>query len=393
MKLFQAKTVGHRRIKDSDWYTMFKQLTIIEGEEGLGKTTLVRTLQAINPGEGEKGLEPFRDYPEEVEKAGHRRRVIPGKKTGVFAIFICNEQLRRKLTPIDQVFFETDRIEVGRRLDWSRWINFVEIPSSSRWSEAAPDLECLQDQLKKRGDVSQLLSEYEEFAEIKPTKRIKEELADRLNGWLDQVESVLDEDDRECLDQARFKTNRAARFKHAKKVTADNLPVFIYFNDSRMITSDPGMLSLFLGRKEAEAGLKELGELIKTIIDETDIVLHLNDDGDSPELEIKEADGTKLNMENGGAGLIWLAGLLITLKLSTDKSLNETVLLLDEPGASISLEQRELIAPVIEKLASHCQVIMTTRPDNPLWRDLAANRFSLVDNDGLSALTKIKQNQ
>lgn len=404
MKLFQAKTIGHRRLKDTGWYSMSRNLTVFEGRPGLGKTTLIRTLQSINPGSGETDLEPFRDYPREVEKSGYRRRIIPGKKTGVFAIFICNEKLRRQLTPIDPVFFETDRIEVGRRMDWSRWIIFVEIAASSRWSEVAPDLACLRDLLGQGMELPRLLKEYQNLEEIKPTARIKKELADRLNDWLDNAEPHLPEEGRKCLNRARFKVNRAARFQKARQVTAENLPVFVYFDDSGLITADPGRLSLFLGlqpedlqvnelsgekKEQVDLRLNELSSLVNTLTDDRDISLGIYNDEGTARLLVSEAQGKPGDLEESGAELVWLLSLLINLQNTADSRLEDTILLLDEPGSSWPRTQRELLNPVIEKLASRTQVIMTCQPGDPLYRENNANRFSLTDNNGRSELKKI----
>lgn len=404
MKLFQAKTVGHQRLKDSGWYTMIKQLTVIEGRNGLGKTTLLRTLQAINPGPGAINLEPFRDYPGEVEKHGRRRRVIPEKKTGVFAIFICNEKLRRELTPIDPVFYKTDRIEVGRRLDWSRWINFVEIAASSRWSDVLPDLECLGDLLKESSGASQLINEYKDIQEIEPTRRVKEELADRLNNWLDRAGPQLPEKGRRCLEQARFKVNRAARFKNAREVTAENLPVLVYFNDSFLVTENPGRLSLFLGleqqdlqgngipedkKEKADFRLGELSDLINSVDKDLKINLEIDYDKAPLRLKIIKAGAKELELKNGGADLVWLVSLLIHFKNTAETGIDNTVFLLDEPGHSLLTSQRELLRPVIEKLMSRFQLIMTCQPGDPLSRGLSANWFSLVDKEGQSRLEKI----
>ena len=74
---------------------------------------------------------------------GHTRRINPAKRTIALAVFNATPDLVQELSSIGDWFYETDRIEVGRRFDYSRWINFVELASSTRWSEISSDIEDL----------------------------------------------------------------------------------------------------------------------------------------------------------------------------------------------------------------------------------------------------------
>lgn len=45
--------------------------------------------------------------------------------------------------PFDPSLYELDQVEVGRRLDNSRWLNFVEISQSLKWSDISDKLHLL----------------------------------------------------------------------------------------------------------------------------------------------------------------------------------------------------------------------------------------------------------
>lgn len=149
--------------------------------------------------------------------------VRPEKRTIVFGIFDSPPTLVRDLAAITTYLYEADQIEIGRRLDYSRWINFVEIPSSSRWSELSADIEKLSESLPGESapppDVRRLLQE------LKPTDRIKGTAGDQLAEWL--VTLKKNGPDEVHLETTLKKVLRWKRFNEARHTLDLVFPLFI----------------------------------------------------------------------------------------------------------------------------------------------------------------------
>ena len=238
MQLIRGRVAGHFILQNSDWFTIHEKSTTITGPAGSGKTTLLKAMRSINPPFCQPDQAPFAAFPHYFSHGHHTRKVIPAKKTAVIAVFICDNALRTTLTAIDPVFIETDRIEVGRKLDNSRWLTYVEIAGSSRWSELAPELEKLRQRYAAATDDPILGPMWQQCERLAPTDRIKGELATHLHGLLDQLASLArDEDDRDLVQQARFIINRDSRFSKARQATSDALPVFVYLQEDELLSA------------------------------------------------------------------------------------------------------------------------------------------------------------
>jgi len=229
MRLLRGKIAGHFVVKNSDWFTCDRQLTLIVGEEGSGKTTILRGLRSICPPLYDESPAPFADYPRFVSKAGYQRKVLVEKKTAVIAVFVCDDSLREELVAIDPVFNETDRIEVGRRLDASSWMTFIEIAASSRWSELVDDMEQLRKAERGRGD-GELGGLFAVCDTLQPTDRIEGKVAADLRNLLAKANKKLTEDSdlHGVIDRARFLVDRAERFTAARELVRKRLPFMHY---------------------------------------------------------------------------------------------------------------------------------------------------------------------
>ncbi len=205
MKLIQARIRGFGTLEESRWFDLGPHLNLFQFTDQnrkdvpfLGKNFL-RILQTINPTYELQTVKPFADFPKFTRQDGYTRRVIPTKRTVALAVFSATPKLVKELAAVSEWLYETDRIEVGRRLDYSRWINFVELASSTRWSEISADM------LKLLGQAQRLTPNLatppaDIIQTLKPTDRIKNELQDQLAHWLQSLPSELWESSRQLIE-------------------------------------------------------------------------------------------------------------------------------------------------------------------------------------------------
>lgn len=399
MRLLKAKAAGHHVVTNSGWFRLHKVTTIIAGPSGTGKTAILRALQSINPPPAIENINPFLDYPKYIQKENYKRKVLPSKKTAAFGVFVCDDLLRSELAKIDPVFLETDRIEVGRRLDRTRWITFVEISGSSRWSELAHDMEQLKSFAVKSNLDGGLIGQYEAITQLAPTDRVKGKIAESLSSWLGNIESCLDDSQQERFLKALFKVERAKRFQEAKKLTAEHLPLFVYFSDDFIIhprihlkkiaqktlddlytSHDFGNLCFLkmLGVKPEEIAptnrnnFAERLPAMQTACNafcrkmrqdwpefHVNLTVHLEDDF----LHVLNANnsGGKKPLNETGKEFIWLISLYVVLaELSGSTRAAEIILLLDEPGGKFTLGDRQQLRNIISRLSKKYQTILTT---------------------------------
>ncbi len=401
MRLHKVKISGHYLVKNSGWFSVPSTKTILAGPHGSGKTTILRALQSINPPASGGSVSPFDSFPQYTMKGGHRRKVIPAKKTAVITVFICDEALRSELVKIDPVFYETDRIELGRRLDNSRWTTFIEIASSTRWSEVSEDMVGLKELLSTSGQAQELIEQYNSLTKLQQTDRLKDEIADWLEDWLSRIEYLMDESHRALLERTRFKVQRAQRFKKAKKLVAQRLPLFIYFSDSFLVRekidlreiaqkavkdhfymdNDFGsfcFLKALSLKPEALADLKthqgerELQRLDSSCAEFSLIIepflpknlqfsLHLRPLGNELHILVRDHDGNETPLNQQEVKIIWLISLFsVIIALAQNPADHNIILLLDEPGKDLNPANQKIIKAAINRMSKSFQIVYST---------------------------------
>jgi hypothetical protein len=226
MHLLMFRIIGHPAIPDSSWIEIGGGLNVLKTGDTSQAQALAHTLQTINPPYDINQVEPFRDFPQHLDGPGYRRRIDPSKKTAALAIFAASPQLVRELTTIDPVYYATDRIEFGRRRDYSRWVNFVELAGSSRWSEIEPTISSL---LYYAGKIGKEVSEplRHTVASLRGVDRIKGPVAATLKEHLQTLSPFLKKQHQEQLDQCLNAIDRADHFRRAKDRASAWLPYFV----------------------------------------------------------------------------------------------------------------------------------------------------------------------
>ena len=407
MQLFRCKVAGHFILQNSDWFTIHEKMTTITAPTGSGKSTLLKALRSINPLFCHPDPAPFAAFPHSAGHGRHIRKVIPAKKTAVIAVFICDNALRHTLTAIDPIFINTDRIEVGRRLDNSRWLTYVEISGSSRWSNLAPELEKLRRKFPASTGDHRLAGMWQKCEMLAPTDRIKGALATELNELLDYLAiRARDEDDHALLQQARFIVNRASRFMKARQATTETLPVFLYLQQDNLLSTaiDVGLVAEKM-RQTAESPWRcaDLFLLELLGIDQN----FLQQDGDEIALRLRknallyESAGCRLGerlrkyLPGSVRGLsLTLAGGVLSLRMDCGPEKNgcpaeisdhwrwmlscavsacylsevpgrQPIFLLDEPDAAPSSRDDKIeLEEMLRRLSDSCQVLVCTTKED-----------------------------
>ncbi|MGW8195285.1 MAG: hypothetical protein ACWGOX_13575, partial [Desulforhopalus sp.] len=305
MKILKAKIRGLGETLESDWFDLSSRLNLFNFSDRVSGTNFLRTLQTINPPYSCHALRPFSDFPHFSKHRGYIQRISPQKRTVAMAVFDAPPELVNELAVNSELLYETDRIEVGRRLDYSRWINFVELPSSTRWSEIAADI----DQLLAGADrlAPPLAAELQAIAEgTDSSDRIKRELKDSLAAWLDRARKELGPDFEERIDTTREAVLRADYFHAARATVYKRLPLFAAIGDSSIAQSVGDMLHwLSIQAQQLDnspaasdnALLNTLNEQL-SLVDICSSPLHVNLNGTTFSVRTNETDATLRHSES-----------------------------------------------------------------------------------------------
>lgn len=234
MKVVQARIRGLGALTESRWFELSPHLNLFQFPQQKYGRNFLRILQTINPPYAIETVKPFADFPKYIKQEGYTKRVNPSKRTVALAVFSATPALVKELATISPVLYETDRIEVGRRLDYSRWINFVELAASTRWSEISADIRILVDEAHRLApERTHPLSDI--IRSLKPADRIKDTLQDQLAYWLENLPSELWQSSRQRIETTRAAVLRADHFQAARDNIRSRLPLFVALGGSSIV--------------------------------------------------------------------------------------------------------------------------------------------------------------
>ncbi len=228
MKLIKWRIRSLEGMADSGWLTMGPGATLLYERSASGASVALRALQHISPPCDSLVLQGFCGSLKDIRQRGYYRKILPGKRTAALAVFAADVDLIQDLAVIDSDLFETDRIEVGRRLDYSRWLNFVEIASSTRWSQIAEPMMELRHVLAEKHPPPALNLESSLLEDLRATDRIRGDIANTLEQWLAQVEELVAGEQVSRIAFCRQAVERGERFAGAKRLVEGRLPRFVY---------------------------------------------------------------------------------------------------------------------------------------------------------------------
>lgn len=226
MNLLSFRIIGHPLVADSSWLEVGKGLHVIQAKQPVQAQVLLRLLQTIHPPYHCLGDPLFADFPQYTSGQHGIRKISAAKKTMALALFAASPDLVNELATIDPLFYETDWIELGRRRDCSRWMHFVELSESARWSEIHGTVMKLL--ANARLKAPQTVNEFElALQSWRETDRIKDQRAYQLRTLLQSLRSALAADQHSSLDHCLQVVDRAHHFSRAKEMVARRLPMFL----------------------------------------------------------------------------------------------------------------------------------------------------------------------
>lgn len=236
MKLIQAKVRGTGALIESGWFQLSSGLNRFQFTNSHEGTLFLRSLQTLNPIFSSSGSGIFNDLPLYEKRGNYLRHIHAEKRTVALGVFAANSNLVGELGELDNNLYETDRIEVGRRLDHSRWMNFVELSSSTRWKEIKRDMQQLiEDMPANKMEMKEEAINYIE--NLADADRIKGQISRRLLLYLDNLGNVARTQG--IFPETIALIQRADRFLKAREIVFDRLPLLIYFNSEGNISSQP----------------------------------------------------------------------------------------------------------------------------------------------------------
>lgn len=238
MKLIQAKLRGTGPLIQSSWFQLSGHLNQFHFSSPKEGTTFLRALQTLQPPFSCQTADPFAELPCYEKRGPHTRHIDAAKRTIALGVFAATAEIVTELGPLDHNLYEADRIEIGRRLDYSRWLNFVELSSSTRWKEIKADVLELLLPLRQL-DAKKYEEAISVTSSLKGADRIKDEIADSLLFFLQEAAnrqqySALHQETVDLI-------NRAAHFQTARQLVLQRLPLLIYCNNQGNIA--PPMLN------------------------------------------------------------------------------------------------------------------------------------------------------
>lgn len=225
---------GVGEVIDTQWFEVGNGLTNFLLPEDFNRHGFLQAIQTVNPPYDCHEEQPFGNYPLINRQGKYQKRVRPHRRTIAFAIFSAESEVVLRLSKITPDLYETDRIEVGRRMDYSRWINFVEIASSTRWSEV--DTKVMRLLADFPGSAGAELEDT--LISLRQTDRVKDELREELNSWLSALLAQINQEiQRKELEDLQFVIQRQLHFIQAKNTIKSLLPTFHIINKATFVNS------------------------------------------------------------------------------------------------------------------------------------------------------------
>jgi len=226
MRLLKFHIIGHPDFARGSWIDVGEGINILAPARTTQAQTLLQVLQAIHPPYDCQRVHPFASFPLYRSANAVTRKIILAKRTAVIAIYAAPSSLVEKLAAIEPLYWEVDRIEIGRRRDYSRWLNFVEIPASARWSDIAKILQPLlaslsAEEAKKFGVLSHALES------LSGKERLKGERVTWFRAQIRQLHPLLSTPLQVELARCLGILALNEHFQRAKDLVFANLPLFL----------------------------------------------------------------------------------------------------------------------------------------------------------------------
>ncbi len=247
MRLERANVENYRSVKDSGWFDVAHDKTILVGPNEAGKTAILKALEHVSPGPLVKPFDPLRDYPrsqyDEFRSSGANPDTIrvasatftldPDDQAAVAKIAPAFKDCKYQLWVTlgnglsHRLLDEPDRPTVGSQQDSLRRLA---VHADARLAAPA---EGAAAPTKPSDELNEILTG------LPDNRYISIEKAEELRGWLDSTAPHVDEknaDEIARLSALRSAIGLVAEHNEALKVLSDRMPVLVYFNTYTRVT-------------------------------------------------------------------------------------------------------------------------------------------------------------
>lgn len=363
MKVIRARVRGLGDTIESRWFDLSPRLNLFHFPDEKGRASFLQALAAVNPLFPCERTRPFADFPLISRRPGYSKRIHPAKRTVALAIFNTSPSLVGDLAAASPHLFQTDRIEVGRRLDYSRWINFVEIASSTRWREIAADLQQLASRTKEL--APEKAARLEAITQpLHESDRIKDGVDLALGKWLESLPAKIRRSAGQQLDNLSRAIRRAEDFHAARAIVQRRLPIFTVLANS---PSQPEPLAPLLHRiAERMAELNESSAAAAgDFLEELNLHLaamrfagprlRLNSPTTGGGIEVSAKPALTGTATPSGSLMQLKAAISLAIALSQTTCRTEPVLLFDSPERHLPGPLNRRLAEFILAVAEFCQ--------------------------------------
>ncbi len=387
MKLIKARIRGPGTLPASRWFDLSPRLNLFQFADSNYGRNFLRILQTINPSYEIRASKPFADFPTITEKNGYTRHINPSKRTVALSVFSATPDLVQELATADDWLYETDRIEVGRRLDYSRWINFVELASSTRWSEISTDIATLRDQAHQL-EPEPAVPLADIIENVRPADRVKNELQDNLERWVQNLPSELQKNSRQLIESTLTAIRRADHFQTARDIVRTRLPLFVVIDSSCPAATALDSLMRLVADKAEWLGKTSSGDRL-TFLDKlndqlgkipfSDMKLGIDNSPAGVSLSCEgKADKTATSGSPDLFGQIQ-AKVILATAFSRAVYKTEPILLFTCPEQSLPKTIRSKFADFVINVADTCQCLLSYSDADIFPGDVPARRYSAAD--------------
>lgn len=423
MRLVKARIQKYRSVRDSGWFDIDLNKTILVGPNEAGKSAILQALQHLNPPNDVKELNPLRDYPRSEYNDITSGRVDPSKVEVISGKFALEETDKADIPESfhNCLYVYTRHLNNGT----FHWIENG--PARLMMSEIRKKLKRLEvHMLKQASEASNTINEVlgSLINNIGDDSYVSTALAENLKIWLESNLEYIDEKNQS--EESRYDELLEvlacvnSRDEVIKKLRA-RLPVFVLFSnyfrvrpqlhlqhlasrlDSGVLDDDQydygnKCLLELLGFTAQE--LSDLGKAIEpnandkvalqTYKDQLDSrnyqlnaasvkltkeirevwapdanrdeasQLKITADGQYLKVVVVDDLGVEIELDQRSEGFQWLVSFFVVFFAEAASKHENATLLLDEPGLSLhALKQREF-RKTISRLSKNNQTLYTT---------------------------------
>lgn len=415
MKLLRARVRNYRSVRDSGWFDVEANKSILVGTNESGKTALLRALQSLNAPEGEATLDPFRDYPRSnygrISRGELKAELVPVVE-GVFSV---DDDLRAAVTRIDSRFSGVDEVTVTRFLGNNVRVSLDGVPASIKWRLLAKRFASIRSKVAALDDSAESLRAFDAATEgLTSDDFLTGDQAVKLAEWLVSVRPRLRDADRQTAEDLLLAARLPTKHASARAAVLKHMPVFVYYSSFTTLrprinlTSladriksgdldldiDAGNVALFKlvgldaaelskqGRVSVKAATsqedvehvqvqlakrqhafseaaKDLTATVRRVWGERKHKLEFRADGDYVRVVVIE-DEVEIDLDQRSAGFVWLVSFYVVFKAEASDNLANAILLLDEPGLSLHALKQQQFRRTVSLIAEDNQTIYTT---------------------------------